>query len=122
MEKRTSDFLITLGFYPHQLGFAYLVFAITAVASDPVGYYARTTDIFRLLYNTFSVSHSKALRCMNYSIVCAWNNAGNGMRKRLFPQSNGNFPPPVSEFICRSALAVRYADENEFSGSEPCAM
>lgn len=117
MEKNTSNFLIMLGFYPHQLGFGYLVFAITAVANDPVSYYSRSTDIFKLLYNTFSVSRSKAIRCMSYSIICAWNGSENEMRKQIFPQCSGTFPPAVNEFICRCAIAVQNMKENESSAA-----
>ena len=121
MEKYTSNFLIMLGFYPHQLGFGYLVFAITKMADDPVSYYSRSTDLFKLLYDTFSVSRSKAVRCMSYSILCAWNNTENKLRKQIFPQCSETFPPSVSEFVCRCALVVRYAEENKKSPSECCA-
>ena len=118
MEKNTSNLLIKLGFYPHQLGFGYLVFAITAVANDIISYYSRSTDIFKLLYDTFSVSRSKAIRCMNYSILCAWNNSSNQIHKQFFPQCSGPFPPPVNEFICRCAIAVKNMEENQISDAE----
>lgn len=105
-----SNRMIALGMLPQHLGFGYICYAINLIASNPVGYYSRKVDIFEMIMQNFDITKSKAARCMRYSIEIAWNAQTNEELRKMFPNCSDGFPPSVTEFVCR--IAIAFADEN----------
>lgn len=106
---QSSAFLLRLGFFPQHAGFGYLACAISSIAANPMNYYGHGSDIFTILESEYGISRAKATRCMRYSISIAWQSQENQEFRSLFKAYGEEFPPPVSEFIFRSALEIRSA-------------
>ena len=98
---QSSAFLLRLGFFPQHAGFGYLACAISSIAANPMNYYGH------------GISRAKATRCMRYSIAIAWQSQENKEFHALFKSYGDEFPPPVSEFIFRSAFEIRSAQIRE---------
>ena len=110
-----TTYLLRLGFFPQHYGFGYLVQAISAVAANPKGYYSRSVDIFEILKRDFGVQRPKASRCMHYSIATAWQAPNNEELRRLFPTCQANYPPAVTEFVCRIAIGLSEYNQGGFA-------
>lgn len=110
-----TNYLLKLGFFPQHHGFGYLSYAIRLVSDDLIGYYSNRVDVFDALHDAFGVSRSKASRCIHYSIETAWADDSNTMLRQLFPSYSSNYPPSVTEFICRIAVELNniFADEQQ---------
>lgn len=105
--------LLRLGFFPQHAGFGYLACAISSIAANPMNYYGHGSDIFGILESEYGISRAKATRCMRYSIAIAWQSQENKEFHALFKSYGDEFPPPVSEFIFRSAFEIRSAQIRE---------
>lgn len=110
---QSSAFLLRLGFFPQHAGFGYLACAISSIAANPMNYYGHGSDIFGILESEYGISRAKATRCMRYSIAIAWQSQENKEFHALFKSYGDEFPPPVSEFIFRSAFEIRSAQIRE---------
>ena len=110
---QSSAFLLRLGFFPQHAGFGYLACAISSIAANPMNYYGHGSDIFGILESEYGISRAKATRCMRYSIAIAWQSQENKEFHTLFKSYGEEFPPPVSEFIFRSAFEIRSAQIRE---------
>ena len=95
------------------LRFGYLACAISSIAANPMNYYGHGSDIFGILESEYGISRAKATRCMRYSIAIAWQSQENKEFHALFKSYGDEFPPPVSEFIFRSAFEIRSAQIRE---------
>ena len=102
-----------LEFFPQHAGFGYLACAISSIAANPMNYYGHGSDIFGILESEYGISRAKATRCMRYSIAIAWQSQENKEFHALFKSYGDEFPPPVSEFIFRSAFEIRSAQIRE---------
>ena len=102
-----------LGFFTQHAGFGYLACAISSIAANPMNYYGHGSDIFGILESEYGISRAKATRCMRYSIAIAWQSQENKEFHALFKSYGDEFPPPVSEFIFRSAFEIRSAQIRE---------
>ena len=80
---------------------------------NPMNYYGHGSDIFGILESEYGISRAKATRCMRYSIAIAWQSQENKEFHALFKSYGDEFPPPVSEFIFRSAFEIRSAQIRE---------
>ena len=120
---QSSAFLLRLGFFPQHAGFGYLACAISSIAANPMNYYGHGSDIFGILESEYGISRAKATRCMRYSIAIAWQSQENKEFHALFKSYGDEFPPPVSEFIFRSAFEIRSAQirESETDNSISCS-
>lgn len=101
-----AKYLLDLGFFPQHSGFGYLVYAIRMISTDPMGYYSGKIDVFTELEKEYGVSESCAKRCMYYSLQTAWQTEYNTLLHSIFPTYAANYPPSLSEFICRAAIEV----------------
>lgn len=110
---QSSAFLLRLGFFPQHAGFGYLACAISSIAANPMNYYGHGSDIFGILESEYGISRAKATLCMRYSIAIAWQSQENKEFHALFKSYGDEFPPPVSEFIFRSAFEIRSAQIRE---------
>ena len=117
-----ARFLLELGFFPQHSGFGYLVYAISRISADPMGYYSGKMDIFNALGEEYEVSENCAKRCMHYSIQCAWQAPQNSMLRSIFPSCSKNCPPSLSEFMCRIALELSDRQQKQLEQSAMHAL
>ena len=108
-----QPFNVSVVFFPQHAGFGYLACAISSIAANPMNYYGHGSDIFGILESEYGISRAKATRCMRYSIAIAWQSQENKEFHALFKSYGDEFPPPVSEFIFRSAFEIRSAQIRE---------
>ncbi|MBR4435832.1 MAG: hypothetical protein IKS90_07050 [Clostridia bacterium] len=101
-----AKYLLELGFFPQHSGFGYLVYAIRMISADPLGYYSGKIDVYAALKSEYGVSESCAKRCMYYSLQTAWQTSYNSRLHSIFPSYSKNYPPSLSEFICRAAIEI----------------
>ena len=108
MKKADSSacLLLELGFYPQLNGFAFLAYAIGAVAEDPVAFYSRRARPISLVAENLSLSPENVRRDMLYALRTAWEMRGNTALRGLCPKHGEGYPPQLSEFIFRLALEL----------------
>lgn len=112
MPKNHSDddallLLTGLGISPHCIGFAYLAYGITLVASSRRAYYADGINILSCIMEEFHISKPYAVSRMKHVISASWHKADNTRLRELFPALGAYVPPSPSEFICRAAIILQ---------------
>ena len=98
--------LLELGFYPQLTGFAFLAYAIGAVAEDPARFYTRKVRPIALVAESLGLDPENVRRDMLYALRTAWETRGNTALRRLCPKNGEGYPPQLYEFIFRLALEL----------------
>ena len=108
MKKSDSSacFLAELGFYPQLNGFAFLAYAIGAVAEDPAAFYCHRIRPISFVAEKLGLSPDNVRRNMLYALRVAWETKRNTQLRGLYPQNGEDYPPQLYEFICRIALEI----------------
>lgn len=105
-DKQTPHkLLISLGFYPSELGFAYLAYGITIAHYNRKAFYSDKVDILLAVANEFHVTKNRAVDNMQHSIYNAWHGVNAKELRRLFPSTEFILPKPL-DFICCAATIL----------------
>lgn len=104
-KQTPHKFLISLGFHPSELGFAYLAYGITIAYANRKAFYSDRVDILLAIANEFHVTKTRAIDNMQHSIYNAWQGANAKEVRRLFPSTEFILPKPL-DFICCAATLL----------------
>ena len=104
---QTIETLLSLGFIPKHLGYAYLQQAIVSIAQNPQQSF--TKEIYPAIAAEHNCDQSSVEHAIRTSIASAWKKGDNSLWLRYFPQVTGkvNSRPTNSTFITRIAGELR---------------
>lgn len=104
-KQTPHNFLVSLGFDPSELGFAYLAYGITIAYASRKAFYSDKVDILQAIANEFHVTKNRAVDNMLHSIYNAWQ-GGNAKELRQFLPSTEFILPKPLDFICCAATII----------------
>lgn len=104
-KQTPHKFLISLGFNPSELGFAYLAYGITIAYANCKAFYSDKVDILLAIANEFHVTKNRAVDNMQHSIYNVWHGGNAKEVRRLFPSTEFILPKPL-DFICCAAIML----------------
>lgn len=104
-KQTPHKFLISLGFNPSELGFAYLAYGITIAYANRKAFYSDKFYILSAIANEFHVTKNRAIDNMQHSIYNAWQGVNAKEVRRLFPSTEFILPKPL-DFICSAAIML----------------
>ena len=105
----TRELLIELGVPEHIKGSRYLRRAICAVVEDEALIYAVTSELYRLVAQSFETTGSRVERAIRHGIEIAWDRGDLEVLTKYFGNtiSPSKGKPTNAEFIARCASIVR---------------
>lgn len=104
-KQTPHNFLVSLGFNPSELGFAYLAYGITIAYAGRKAFYSDKVDILLTIANEFRVTKNRAVDNMQHSIYNAWHGINAKELRRFFPSTEFILPKPL-DFICCAATML----------------
>ena len=102
-----SETLLSLGFVPKHLGYAYLQQAIVSIAQNPEQSF--TKELYPAIAAEYNCEQSSVEHAIRTSITCAWEKGDSALWLRYFPQGTckTGSRPTNSTFINRLAGELR---------------
>lgn len=110
------DMLISLGFSPNELGFAYLAYGISISYLNYDMLYSRKLDVLTAITHEFQITKARAVDNMQRSIFNAWNGIHGNELRNLFPATEFIMPKP-SDFIYCIAILIAESKNSQASDS-----
>lgn len=104
-KQTPHKFLVSLGFRPSELGFAYLAYGITIAYASRKAFYSDKVDILLAISNEFHITKTRAIDNMQHSIYNAWHGVNGKRVRQVFPSTEFILPKPL-DFICCAATIL----------------